>query len=183
MKYLLLVAFFASAVFSFSQEVPMEVTPEMIVKIKADIEAEIPAVKKQLQEEERSEKDIEYALDTFKIEQLAARRMDIDYSTYGMKEAMSELMDGYDVLLNKYYNLLMKSLISAEDKQTLKTAQKAWLAYRDAEKELMWTMRDDEYSGGGTIQGLIGMGDYLDFIQTRTETLFYYYSGIVQFDE
>jgi hypothetical protein len=51
MKYLLLVAFFASAVFSFSQEVPMEVTPEMIVKIKADIEAEIPAVKKQLQKD------------------------------------------------------------------------------------------------------------------------------------
>jgi len=180
-KTVFLLVLLASSFIGFSQNDLVEVTPEVLVKIKAEVEAEIPALKERLQTEELSDKQIEYSIDTFRIEQLAVRRMDLDYSTLGMKEAMSELTEGYDMLLNKYYNALMKSL-NADDKQTLRTAQKAWLAYRDAEEELMWTMREDEYSGGGTIQGLIGMGDYLELIQNRTETLFYYYSGILELE-
>ncbi len=178
---LLLLLFICSTCVGFSQDDPIAVTPEMLVKIKADIEAEVPPLKKRLQAEEISDKQLEYSLDTFRIEQLSSRMMEIDYSTMGMKEATDELIKGYDVLLNKYYNLLMKEL-NADDKQILKTAQKAWLAYRDAEEELMWTMRNDEYSGGGTIQGIIGMSDYLNLIQSRTETLFYYYESIISFE-
>lgn len=181
MKTLLSISFILLTFLGFCQEGPQEVTAEMITKIKADIEAEIPSFKQRLLDEEKSEKEIEYSIDTFRIEQLSVRRMDIDYSTIGMKEAMNELNNNYDILLNKYYNVLMKSLKS-EDKQVLKTAQKAWLAYRDAENLLIWKMLEDQYSGGGTIQGLFGLSNYYTLIKTRTEDLFHYYDSIVSFE-
>ena len=177
-KHLYLLLFLGISFFGFSQKGPKEVTPEITAKIKADIEAEIPAFTAKLKEETSSLKIVEFSIDTFRIEQLYARKIELDYSTIGLKEALVELTEGYDVLLNKYYNLLMTSL-KPEDKETLKIAQKAWLVYRDAEKELIWTMREDKYSGGGTIQGLIGLNNYHDLVKKRVDDLYYYYLSVL----
>ncbi|WP_291143123.1 lysozyme inhibitor LprI family protein [Flavobacterium sp. UBA7680] len=105
--------------------------------------------------------------------------MDIDYSTAGMNITVDELTTGYDKLMNKYYNKLMKSL-KPEDKKVLITAQKVWLAFRDSEIKLIGTMTEDQYSGGGTMQSNIRMGQYSSLVVERTIDIFHYYNGIVK---
>ena len=56
------------------------------------------------------------------------------YKTYGMIECAREAETAWDKELNKQYRELMKRL-SADEKAKLKKTQKAWLAYRDAEKD------------------------------------------------
>lgn len=56
------------------------------------------------------------------------------YTTYGMIECMREAEAAWDKELNKQYREVMKRL-SADGKAILKKTQKAWLGYRDAEKE------------------------------------------------
>ena len=105
--------------------------------------------------------------------------MDIDYSTAGMNITVDELTIGYDKLMNKYYSKLMKSL-KPEDKKVLITAQKAWLVFRDAEIKLIGTMTEDQYSGGGTMQSNIRMGQYSSLVVERTIDIFHYYNGILK---
>ena len=81
--------------------------------------------------------------------------------------------------MNKYYGKLMK-LLKPEDKKILITAQKAWLVFRDAEIKLIGTMTDDQYSGGGTIQSNIRMGQYSSLVVERTKDIFNYYNGIIK---
>lgn len=158
---------------------PREVTPQVLQKIKAEVEKMVPAFKQQLVSKEFTADEIEFSLDTFRIEQILNKRMDVDYSTVGMNNTVDDLTASYDKLMNKYYNKLMKAL-KPEDQKVLLAAQKAWLAYRDAETKLIGTMTKDEYSGGGTIQSNIATGSYSDLIVKRTLAIFNYYDGMIK---
>ncbi len=105
--------------------------------------------------------------------------MDIDYSTVGMNITVDEMTSSYDKLMNKYYNKLLK-ILKPDDKKILVTAQKAWLAYRDAEAKLIGKMTKEEYSGGGTIQSNIATGSYSDLVVKRAIEIFNYYDGIIK---
>ena len=113
------------------------------------------------------------------LKSIASKRIEIDYSTSGMNISVDELTNPYDKLMNKYYNKLMK-LLKPEDKKVLITAQKAWLAFRDAELNLIGTMTEEEYSGGGTIQSNIRVGSYSTLVSERTIEIFNYYNGITK---
>jgi len=156
---------------------PKEVTPQVLQKIKANIERQIPAFKQKMSNNGHNPDEIEFAVDTFRIEQLASKRMDIDYSTVSMIEATTELTASYDKLLNKYYNKLLKAL-KPEDQKVLIVAQRAWLVYREAETKLVDTMIKDEYSGGGSIQSLLAVGSYSSLVVERTKDIFNYYNSI-----
>ncbi|KRB56460.1 lysozyme inhibitor LprI family protein [Flavobacterium sp. Root186] len=177
--------FFLSIIFCFignialGQNSPKEISPEVLKKIKADVEAQIPKLKLKLVKQELNPDEIEFKIDTFRIETITSKRMDIDYSTAGMNITVDELTTNYDKLMNKYYNKLMKSL-KPEDKKVLITAQKAWLAFRDAEIKLIGTMTEDQYSGGGTMQSNIRMGQYSSLVVERTIDIFHYYNGIIK---
>ena len=56
-----------------------------------------------------------------------------NYTTTGMIECEVRAKNAWDVELNKYYKLLTQTL-SAGEKEKLKTAQKNWLVFRDAEE-------------------------------------------------
>ena len=129
------------------QNSPKEISPEIFKKIKAEVEAQTPKLKLKLSKQELNPDEIEFKIDTFQIETIASKRIEIDYSTPGMNITVDELTTTYDKVLNKYYGKLMK-LLKPEDKKVLITAQKAWLAFRDAELNLIGTMTDDKYSGG-----------------------------------
>lgn len=179
-QVLIIVTLFFVAQFAFGQnEMPKEITPQILAKIKAEIEKQVPAFKQQISKNELSKDEIEFALDTFRIEQLVSKRMNIDYSTTGMNTTVYEMSISYDVLMNKYYNKLLKAL-RPEDKRILIAAQKAWLAYRDAEDKLISTMTKEEYSGGGTIQSNIATGAYADLIVKRAIEIFNYYDSIIK---
>ena len=156
-----------------------EISPEILKKIEAEVEVQIPKLKLRLSKQELNADEIEFKIDTFRIETIASKRMEIDYSTTGMNITVDELTTSYDKLMNKYYGKLMK-LLKPEDKKILITAQKAWLVFRDAELKLIGTMTDDQYSGGGTIQSNIRMGQYSSLVVERTKDIFNYYTGIIK---
>lgn len=156
-----------------------EISPEILKKIEAEVEVQIPKLKLRLSKQELNVDEIEFKIDTFRIETIASKRMEIDFSTTGMNITVDESTTSYDKLMNKYYGKLMK-LLKPEDKKILITAQKAWLLFRDAELKLIGTMTDDQYSGGGTIQSNIRMGQYSSLVVERTKDIFNYYNGIIK---
>jgi len=163
---------------SFSQQNEIkDVTPAILKGIKTDVEMKAILFKATLLKAEMTPEQIEFSVDTFKIEQIAAKRIEIDYSTLGMNKAVNELTALYDSLLNKYYLKLSKSL-KAEDRKVLVSAQRAWMNYRDAEVKLISTMTKEEYSGGGSIQSNIATLNYNYLVKHRTIEIFSYYDGI-----
>lgn len=158
---------------------PQEVTPELLKKIKADAEVAAQQFRKTLNHGEWSKEWVEFSVDTFKIAYIVSRRMDLDYSTQGMNTTVIESTDAYDKLMNKYYSKLM-AILSPEDKKVLMTAQRAWLAYRDSERKLIGLLRNDKYSGGGTIQSNISIGRYATIVESRVFQLFDYYDEVIK---
>lgn len=163
----------------FAQNGPREITPVILKKITAEVEVQIPKLKLKLSKQEFNDDEIEFKIDTFRIQKITSKRMDIDYSTMGMNISVNELTDGYDKLMNKYYGKLMK-LLKPEDKKVLITAQKAWLLFRDSESKLIVAMTDDQYSGGGTMQSNIRTSQYSSLVVDRTIAIFNYYNGIIK---
>lgn len=161
---------------------PKEVDEKTLTKLKAELKFEADNLRKSLLADGISVEEADFISDTFRIHRLAAKRMEIDYSTVGMLEAINTVTEQYDLLLNKYYNLLISKL-SAEDKKYLINAQKAWLKYRDAEAELIRILRNEEYSGGGTMQLLISADLYCKIVQERTLKIFDYYNSIISLNQ
>jgi uncharacterized protein YecT (DUF1311 family) len=180
-QFFLLAAILCAAFFASAQgELPQAVTPEILKKIKAEVEKEALTFKKELQQQEMLSADaVEFSVDTFRIERTAAKRMETDYSTSGINSAVYDMADAYDKLMNKYYNKLLK-LLKPEDKKILVAAQKSWLAFRDAELKMVSMMRKDIYSGGGTIQSNIAAAAYTALITTRTKEVFNYYDSVMK---
>ena len=167
------------SLFSFAQADPQEITPERLKKIKTEAEKETAEYISKLDTTELIHEEIVFKRETYLLDLMRDKKSDLDYTTYGMNKATTEWADGYDSLMNKYYNRLLK-LLSPEDKKVLIAAQKSWLAYRDAEGKLITLMMNDEYSGGGTIQSNIATNNYSLLIVERTNTIFNYYSTIVK---
>lgn len=83
--------------------------------------------------------------------------------TEHMRSAQGRAYEHWDRELNIEYKELMGHL-SAEEKDSLRKAQKAWLVFRDAETEFFWS---ESISGGGTLQPII-VSDYsLELVKTR----------------
>ncbi len=181
MKQLLLsIFFFFVGHFSFGQnDGPKEITPQILQQLKSKIEKQIPVFKETLTKQDLTTDQMEFSLDTLRIERLVSERMNIDYSTIGMNITVQEMATSYDKLMNKYYNKLLKHLKS-EDQKELINAQRAWLTYRDAEAKLINTMTKEEYSGGGTIQSNIAVGSYADLVVKRAIEIFNYYNDIIK---
>lgn len=154
------------------------ITPDLLKKIKSDVEINVADFRKTLHADNMSKEEIEFAVDTFRIEETVRKRMDIDFSTQGMNITVNEMADSYDKLMNRYYNRLLK-ILKPEDKKTLTNAQKAWIAYRDAEKKLIWAMTKDEYSGGGTIQTNIATGSCAELVVNRAVSIYLFYIDVI----
>lgn len=165
---------FIVSLFVFNQ-LSAQITPEQRADIKNKAEAETQQFKKTLTG--WADVDIQYAMDTFRIQRIMEKTMDADYSTHGMNNAVNELTAAYDKLLNKYYKLILAKLSTA-DKQIFITAQKSWLAFRKAEENLILMLSKDEYSGGGTLQSNIITGSFSRLIVQRTDELYRYYSNM-----
>jgi uncharacterized protein YecT (DUF1311 family) len=162
-----------------SGQTSVEITPQILTKIKLDIEKEVSFKKKRLEMDKVNNIQTEFTLDTFRVERLMEKYLELDFSDFGMREATYSSAKQYDSLLNKYYKKLLATL-KGEDKATLIKAQKAWVAFRDSESKLVDTISKDEYSGGGTLQRLTEASEYLDLIQDRTTSIFNHYIRATQ---
>lgn len=179
MKIIILSLFIFPGLYASGQHDPVEITPSVLQKIAREVEKEVPLFEKKIRKQGLTEIVIEFSIDTFRIERCLEKRMELDYTTYGMNEAVREMEAGYDKLLNNYYNKLLKSL-NDRDKKILLKAQKAWLAYRDSETDLIATMTKEEYSGGGSIQSNIATGSKADLTVKRALAIFDYYNSMIQ---
>lgn len=111
-----------------------------------------------------------YAKDTFLLNNIWTLQADADQTTFGMARAAYDCETGYDLLLNKYYGMLMKKL-AKEDQGLLKESQRNWIKFRDSERMLSQKLTDPRYSGGGTIQQLIYSSWTVSLTQKRVEEL------------
>ena len=181
MKHLIFVAGLLFSISSFSQtkKEAVEVTPQLQKRIKEDIETLIPQFKKTLEKEKLNQVQIEFEVDTFKVERFMDKWIDFDYTDVGMSDGAYAGAKLYDSLLNKYYKKLL-AVRKTDDRKVLIQVQKAWLLYRDSECKLVETISKDEYSGGGTMQQLIESGTYLNLVKTRTIAIFSHYAKATQ---
>ncbi len=153
-------------------QAPRELTATEIIQLKQEIEVQAKQLKTQLEKGDQYLSDfqrkieIDFTMDTFVIEKLHEKKLEIDYSTIGMVEASYELLEAYDGLLNKYYKILISRLAPA-DQQILKNAQRSWVSFRDNEKNLIATLAAEEYSGGGTMQRIIVSSKVLSLTKER----------------
>ena len=151
-----------------------EITPQIEKKITAEVNKAAEIFKAQNKDILGSEAQLAFAMDTFKIEHIAQKKMEVNFSTHGMNDATYEATEAYDKLLNKYYNKLL-ALLKPEDKKTLITAQKAWLTFRNTEQTLIEVISAPQYSGGGTMQSNINTSSYNELIKQRTIQIFNHY--------
>lgn len=119
-----------------------------------------------------------YQLDTFIVEGIYSRQSEADQTTYGMNRASRDCEVAYDQLLNKYYQILLKKL-NKEDQKQLVAAQRAWLKFRDSERQVNAALIKSQYSGGGSIQQLIYASQHLYITRTRVNELVGYLTRIM----
>lgn len=149
---------------------PKNLSALMDANQKKEATALITSFKKKYAEENSydSEVCLEFAVDTFAISRCEEMLIDKDSSTYGMVSAIDAASSDYDVLLNKYYQKL-RSKLSAGKKAELTKAQKAWLAFRDADTAYAAATMPE-----GTMYRVVIASMYEERIKQRVIQLFDY---------
>src|SRR5262245_54006910 len=131
MKFNILIVGLVFHLSAFSQSKDaVEVTPEIQKKIRQDIEKEVPQLKQKLEKAKENPVQIEFTLDSCRVERIMEKWHDLDYRDFGMRDADYVGARIYDSVLNKYYKKLL-AILKGDDKKILIQAQKNWLAFRD----------------------------------------------------
>ena len=92
------------------------------------------------------------------------KMMEKDPSTAGMNQAIDRGIELWDAEMNKAYNSLMKKLPEGE-RAILKKSQVVWLAYRDANNNLVSTVYGHAQ---GTMYSSMANDEGLEIVKTRT---------------
>ncbi len=107
-----------------------------------------------------------------KIEQWLSQKLDTATSTAEMCEALYEAAEMWDKQMNASYKYLMGKL-NAEDKASLLKSQRAWLAFRDAERKTHGIVIRREF---GTNTRISIADLYCQMIKSRAQKLAFYES-------
>jgi hypothetical protein len=102
---------------------------------------QVPLFEKKLLNQKLNKVQIEFAIDTFRIERFMEKLGRLNLTDAEMSDADYAEAKGYDSLLNKYYKKLL-AVLKPDDKKVLIQAQKSWLSFRDAEYELAETIQE-----------------------------------------
>jgi uncharacterized protein YecT (DUF1311 family) len=95
-------------------------------------------------------------------------------TTIGMSACAVRAREAWDKELNKNYKLVMSKL-SKEGQEKLKQAQRNWIAYRDKELELCYSL----YGGlQGTIWSNVSANRQADITRTRALELKAYFDDV-----
>jgi uncharacterized protein YecT (DUF1311 family) len=87
-------------------------------------------------------------------------------TTFGQKECAKYEYDLADAELNRVYGQLVSKMADAGETESLKKAQRAWIAFRDAQCDF-----EAYLNQGGTIYGLVVTGCQTDQTKKRTAEL------------
>lgn len=89
-------------------------------------------------------------------------------TTQDVEQCLAADLKRADAELNQYYAAAMKRLMEQQDTAALaklRAAERAWIAYRDAECDAVY-----ESWGHGTIRGSMNLGCQIDLTKARTAT-------------
>lgn len=123
---------------------------------------------------------LKFSKDTFSIERMYHKRINIDYSTAGINEALAVKTEAYRRLMTGYFDDLIRRL-APEDRKVLIAAQDAWIQFYRKELELMNTLAEESYSGGGTIRSGIVQHHRAESVKSRAVVLFIYYDTLLKY--
>ena len=97
-------------------------------------------------------------------------------TTYGMIQCIDTAYAAWDVELNKNYKLLM-SVLGEEEKEKLKTAQKAWITMRDADNAFIGLYSDNL---GGSMYKVSANYHAMEIVRLRALQLRSFYTEIME---
>ena len=110
------------------------------------------------------------------IDRWADSCMGKDPSTAGMLRCLEQAYAMWDNALNDEYQTL-RGLLTPQGLAALKTAQRAWIAYRDAE----FTAIDTIYGSlDGTMWFVTRMSAKVEFVRSRVQELRLYSSSLIE---
>jgi len=115
--------------------------------------------------------------DKQKIDKFMDDLIDRDSTTTGISNAHSAAEEKWDIVLNKYYKLLM-GILDKEGQKRLKEAQLAWIKYRDAEIENIYT--NLLKASGGSSQINMASAEILGLTEDRALKLKEYYNLLTE---
>lgn len=124
-------------------------------------------------DEEMKSREIEFKVDTFKIEKRQDLYLNKYFSQQSINQSAYTRYDEYDKLLNKYYNKLLAKIKSKESKNDLKESQRNWIAYRDAEFKFI----ENNFGGLFSMAPLIVQSYHIVIVKDRLVELFEYYNS------
>lgn len=101
--------------------------------------------------------------DSDPIDDQCKKCIDKDNSTLGMVDCLASATAQYDSLLNASYKRAMKKL-SPELKESVRNAQRKWMAYRDAQ---LTATSDVYYSFEGTMWRLTFASDQMELVKKQ----------------
>jgi uncharacterized protein YecT (DUF1311 family) len=97
-------------------------------------------------------------------------------TTLGMVDCAIEAHDAWDRELNRYYKLLL-TILSPEEKEKLRIAQRNWLAYRDSEITFYRTTYGNLL---GTMWQIVAAERGLEIVRQRAIELQTYYDVLME---
>ncbi len=167
--------------FGFGQR-SRQITRQDSIMIHNQIESRLLEMKTKMESEQNrtgypDDLDIEFRLDTSRIEQKLRMKLKIDYSTSGMLRFSEESTESYDLLLNKYYQKLLDKL-NTKDREILREAQRDWIRFRDSEIKLndliSWS-----YTDGGTINSVLVLSKKNSITKNRVIEIYRYLTRMI----
>ena len=93
-------------------------------------------------------------------------------TTYGMMDCYQEAEEAWDTELNRLYKALL-GVMNKEDQDRFRTAQRAWIAFRDAEYAFSGQMY---YGLQGTMYHVVAASREMEMVRTRVLEFQEYYS-------
>ena len=168
---------------------PQPITKEILEQLTAEVRQEADEYAATLKQKSDtvtgefpglSAEALKFSKDTFSIERLYHKRTNIDYSTIGINEALAVKTEAYRRLMTGYFDDLIRRL-APEDRKVLIAAQDAWTQFYRKELELMNTLAEESYSGGGTIRSDIVQHHRAESVKSRAVVLFIYYDTMQKY--
>lgn len=179
MKYY--ISIFALLIATVPCHAQRRVTKQDIENINNRIENKIDSLRKVIYSNDSyGNNDLQFMFqsDTLRINVMMAAKMHINSSTSGMNNAVYDAEEAYDMLLNKYYQILLRKLDS-KDQEILRAAQRSWIEFRNNERKLNVMLTKIKYSGGGSIQSNFIAGAYFELTRERVVDFYHHLVGMI----
>lgn len=111
------------------------------------------------------------------IDSVYSQCIEANPSTHGMVDCANTAAQAWDKELNTYYQLLMKAL-PASQKEKLRTAQRAWLSFRDLDQSFnadlyqsfdgtMWRIIEADVRTSRIRERALRLKSYYDDLNTK----------------